>query len=123
MMILHPEVAFRDCSDCLMYVYDEKTGKRSGKPDQPVARPRGTVAPCRFRDNGCAKGTPEASRALSDRNWRAWQHYQECRAVGQFPDDPIVRRNASIILSVTESAEWELRSRQLGPLSALIGGR
>lgn len=123
-MILYPEVAFRDCADCLMYVYDEKTGDRKlDAGGKPIARPRGTVAPCRFREGGCKKGTPEASKALTQANWKAWQHYQECRAVGEFPTDAIVRRNASIIRAVTDSAESELRAKQLGPLAALLGGR
>lgn len=121
--ILHPEVAFRDCTDCEMHVYDEKTGERLKLANgQPMARPRGTCAPCRFRDNGCPKGTPEMSKGLSDRNWKAWQHYRECRAVGQFPDDAIVRRNAAIIRAATEAAEETLRRRDLGPLAALLAG-
>jgi hypothetical protein len=44
---------------------------------------------------------------LSPRNESALQHYRECRAVGCFPDDPIVRANAAIVRA------WEdLRKRQ-----------
>jgi hypothetical protein len=45
---------------------------------------------------------PAEAVELSDRNWLAWQHYRECRAIGRFPDDPIVRRNAAIIRDVED---------------------
>jgi hypothetical protein len=47
-------------------------------------------------------------------------HYQECRAVGQFPDDAIVRRNAAIIRAATDAAEAQQRAKQLGPIAALL---
>jgi len=121
--ILHPEVAHRDCQDCEAFVYDEKTGERMKSRGEPVRRPVGNLPPCRTRANGCPKGTPEQSRALTDQNWQAYQHYSECRAVGQFPDDPIVRRNAAIIRQASDSAEMELALRVAGPVGALIGGR
>jgi hypothetical protein len=42
---------------------------------------------------------------LSDKNYQAWQHYLECRAVGVFPDDPIVRRNAKVLREVYDEAD------------------
>lgn len=89
-------------------MYDEKTGKRVEVAGKPMPRPRGTLAPCRQRANGCPKGTPEASRALDERNLRAWTHYQQCRAVGQFPEDGIVARNAAIIRRAEEDAAFQL---------------
>ena len=42
-----------------------------------------------------------------------YQHYRECRAVGQFPDDPLVRRNAAEIQDVEERyAKWEAAKAQ-----------
>ena len=64
---------------------------------------------CR-REEGCPKGTPENSRALSESNQRCYEHYLECRAVGKFPDDPIVRRNAAIIAEVLEQVEKDERN-------------
>ena len=106
--ILHPGIAWRDCADCETHVYDEKTGRRMEHGGKPMKRPKGNLAPCRTRANGCPKGTPEASRALNERNQRAYQHYLECRAVNQWPDDGIVRRNASIIRQVMDACEQEL---------------
>ena len=36
---------------------------------------------------------------------KAWQHYLECRAVGSFPDDPIVRQNAALFRHVADEAD------------------
>lgn len=36
---------------------------------------------------------------------QAYQHYLECRAVGSFPDDPIVRKNAALFRHVADEAE------------------
>jgi len=61
---------------------------------------RHNLPPCRL--SGCPKGTPENSIELSQKNLQAWHHYQECRAVGNFPDDPIVRRNAALIKRIED---------------------
>ena len=52
--------------------------------------------PCQL-DIGCAKGTIDGQKVLTPRNEKAVDHFMECRAVGQFPDDAQVRRNARII--------------------------
>jgi hypothetical protein len=75
---------------------------------------------CRIPGIKCHKGTPETSKALTARNLRAWRHYRECRAVGAFPDDPIVRRNAEIILAVQEGFEREERHEQQAGMTALL---
>lgn len=66
---------------------------------------------------------PERSWAtaveLTEQNWRAWAHYRECVAVGSFPDDPIVRRNAAVIRAAEDAAE-QLRRVQL---AVVAGGR
>jgi hypothetical protein len=103
-----PQLALRDCGDCERHVYNERTGRRSMHAGRPVERPAGTRAPCRLPHVGCLKGTPEAPRALSIQNRLAYQHYEECLAVGEFPDDPIVRRHAMLIRSV----EASVRDRQ-----------
>lgn len=101
-MLKHPGIAWRDCGHCQKFHYDERTGKVREYRGLPVVRPKGTLTPCRY-STGCPKGTPENQKALSKKNMKAYQHYQECRATGQFPDDPIVRRNAAIIRQVEES--------------------
>jgi hypothetical protein len=89
-------------------VYDEETGKRKeDRNGNPIPRVKGTFAPCRYPDpkqpeGRCPKGTPETSLALTERNRKAWEHYLECKAVGRFPDDPIVRRNAGLIRQIED---------------------
>ena len=105
-----------------MHVYDQTTGEVVIHGGRPLPRPSGTCAPCRLRENGCPKGTPERQKSLTERNWKAWFHYQECRAVGVFPDDAIVRRNAATIRAATDAAEGQQRAKQLGPIAALLRG-
>jgi hypothetical protein len=66
--------------------------------------------------------TPEAD--LSDRNWAAWQHYQQCKAVGQFPHDAVVRRNAGLIRQVEDQAARGDMARlvQVMAVAAVAGG-
>lgn len=101
--MLHPEVATRDCKDCLMYVYDEQTGQRAEHRGKPVRRPQGVRPSCDY-PNGCPKGTPLHQRSLSQRNQRALDHFFQCRAVGHFPKDPIVTRHAQLISDVLNSS-------------------
>jgi hypothetical protein len=103
-----PQVAFRNCEHCQMYVYDESTGRAYENPPRSgrlVVRPPGTAPPCRIPGVGCPKGTPENPRGLNEANRAAWRFDRECRAVGHFPDDPLVRRNAALIRQVEEELE------------------
>lgn len=100
LLLQHPKVAYRDCEHCQQFEYDEETGKVQLWRGEPY--PRHGPPPCRT-SVGCAKGTPENSKALSARNWLAYQHYTECKATGQFPDDAIVRQNAGIIHRIEEA--------------------
>lgn len=109
LIMQHPEVAFRDCAHCKAWIYDEDTGlqfKAKGT-DLPVPRPKGVKTKCETKD-GCPKGTPENSRSLTPKNWQAYEHYKRCKAVGRFPRDGIVERNAGII----NDAEQTVRDRQ-----------
>jgi hypothetical protein len=47
---------------------------------------------------------PVPSNAVewTDRSWRTWRFHQRCKAVGDWPDDAIVRRNAALIESTLE---------------------
>ena len=42
---------------------------------------------------------------ISDRNWKAFVHWQECKATGHWPNDPIVRRHARLIQGVVDSVK------------------
>jgi hypothetical protein len=121
----HPLVAFRDCESCKKWLYDEKTGMihtRNG-----VNSPRGNVpTPCDEPKLGCHKGHYDKQMVLSDRNQMAYQHFKECKAVGQFPDDSVVRRNASIISALEENYERDENYRVMTSVVAagsMFGGK
>ncbi len=108
-------VAARPCSVCLKYLHDDKLvdgtwqfGSIVKHRGQPAERRPFDHPPCRHGDH-CPKGSPEAGRELSEKNQKAYSHYQECSATGQFPDDPIVRRNAGIIAAVEKQLEMAHR--------------
>lgn len=109
-------MATRSCGDCITTIYDETTGKPRLMPDdKPFPRPHGSALPCR----GCAKGPIPFVKGLSLANRRAYLHYLECKAVGQFPDDPIVRRTALIVSQIEENQE---RQRMMSTLEMIRGG-
>lgn len=74
----------------------------------------------------CPKVPPDAPRKTrrfasewTDQNRQAYKHYLECRAVGLFPDDPIVRRNARIIRAI----EDEYQRLPILQMVAMLGGK
>lgn len=111
----HPEVAYRDCQICLEYEFEDNGQMTLGRDRNPLPRLPMFPAPCRVKDGkGCPKGTPENPKSLSPENQLCFEHYKECQAVGQFPDDPVVRRNAAAIREVEEiiarGREFEFQS-------------
>lgn len=109
MILTAPQVAGRDCAHCQKYLYEE-TGPRAGTVKTMHGKPmlRRGPPPC-GQPQGCPKGTPHSPKTLSFRNWIAYNAYLEWKAVGQFPDDPIVRRNARIIRQVEDEVERQER--------------
>lgn len=49
--------------------------------------------------------SPYAAEELDERGWAAYRHYRECKAVGQFPDDDVVRVVAGVISEAHREAE------------------
>jgi hypothetical protein len=117
LILFHPGPAKLDCETCQKYVTDLDRGEVEtygvGEPDEhgkrqqlPQVRPQGTFPPC-IR---CPKQSPERAKEheLSEKNWRAFAHYQEAKAVGVTEEerrDPIVRRNFSVIDQVVKAFE------------------
>ena len=67
--------------------------------------------------------TPASAQDLSEKNRLAYLHHLECKAVGQFPADAIVRRNAALIESAEGAAERVERARGgLVTLGSLLRG-
>lgn len=113
MLILHPEVADRSCADCQRFLYDDtpdRMGPRSlrrdstGKKTLPMYRPLNAGTPC----HQCPK-TPTKQRAdaveITPRVWYAYQHYRECLAVGNFPDDALVREQAAVFRDIEDERD------------------
>lgn len=130
LLLAHPEVAYRPCEACLKYAYDHTTGKLRRNPDgTPQLRPPGTKAPCEttvkaprdVRQRICPKIAPDAGIELSGRNREALEHYLECRAVGQFPQDPIVARNARLIRAEYDAHDAAQLQKTI--LNAMVAGR
>ncbi|MDB5312655.1 MAG: hypothetical protein JWO38_6857 [Gemmataceae bacterium] len=125
--LLHPEWD-RPCGVCETYLFrdDGAVTRRAGLP---VLRPAGTPTPC----GKCAK-VPAAARQqglpwqdlrklaedLTPQNRAAWQFYRECRAVGSFPDDPLVRWAAVLIRDVEAVAERQPLERLTAAVAGLV---
>ena len=123
--MFHPGAARIDCGECQKFVYNLETGEREtfrSGPNRdlvPVGRPPGTPTPC----NKCPKGSPEKAKTLelSEKNWSAFAHYQESKAVGLTEAerrDPIVRRNFALMDRI--AAERDRRDHSQGMAEALI---
>lgn len=91
----HPNLAKRDCKMCKQFWYNEQTGLPILKSDGTRLL-RSGVTLCETEE-GCKKGTPEDQKSLSKENRWAYEYHNLCRAVGHWPNDMIVKRNAAII--------------------------
>lgn len=100
--LLHPQVATRKCSDCKVWWYNHQTGKIQTRDGEFLRRPIDQVLPCQIGE--CAKGSPDGRLEWTEQNRLAAEHFVRCDAVGQFPNDPIVRRNAAILRKAMNDA-------------------
>lgn len=65
------------------------------------------------------KGAPKDRRYAiepTERSWKIYQHWRECRAVGHFPEDGLVKRHASILQSIQD----ELDAQPMAQLTQLL---
>lgn len=120
MILLHPHIAFRNCEHCLQYEFNEESGTVVEFNGKPIVRHPKNPPMCKT-PQGCPKGSPEKPNTLSGENKRAYIHYLECKAVGSFPDDPIVRMNARLIQSVLDQAIEKKRIDELMTLMRVRG--
>lgn len=129
MILLHPGIAGRSCSDCQKYLYYDRGsddfGARVERGGLPVLRPKGVKTPCAW----CPKilpgdePIPANANEITEKNLAALIHYRESRAVGDFPDDPIVRRNAALIRGAEDVAERVHQTRAgMVAAAAMRGG-
>ncbi len=99
-----PDIADRDCAHCHVYLYIE-SGELSGtvltrSDGRPARRPPGSRPPCyHLGADGrpkCPKSRPFGSDFYQC-NREAYEYHLECSAVGDFPDDAMVRERAVVI--------------------------
>lgn len=96
--VLHPTFgSWKSCDHCKKWWYNDETGRviRDGRQNM-VRRPEGSLLLCETSE-GCPNGTPDKSLRLTPQLVRTVEHWQEHLATMTYPDDPIVRRNATII--------------------------
>jgi hypothetical protein len=111
LLLLHPELAQRDCSVCVRYRHDAQ-GLVTLPNGQPIRRFAADPPAC--RKGGCPKGTPENPRTLSPDNELCYNHYRRCRATGLWPNDPLVLYHARILSEIEQgcfsaqlNASWQ----------------
>lgn len=104
-MLFHPLWAERSCADCKKWVVRED-GTTQTRFGLPVLRPEGVGTPC-WACPKVPRGAPEKSAdyavELGPKGRAAYYHYLGCLATGRFPDDPIVTRNAIVVMQVREA--------------------
>jgi hypothetical protein len=120
--LFDPELAARDCESCAKYHYqDGEIVRRPHKIGLPVLRVG--EPPC----NTCPKipGDEAVKHRkyavhLSEENEQAWEFYLECKAVGDFPCDPIVRRWAGLIRRLEDARDRNAIAGRLDALPATL---
>ncbi len=128
LILFHPGAARVPCSECAKFVFNLETGEketyRSGpeRLELPVVRGPGQKTPC----DSCPKESPEHAKEieLSPRNWRAWRHYREGRAVGlcdRERRDPLVRKHFAMLEALEEQhARRQAQADSFQGLKALV---
>lgn len=119
LLLLHPEVTSRSCAECKEFLYDDKPNAFATRPVDrggKIQKRHGGPTPCSMcpkqpQDVPDRARTPATAIELSERNWKAYVHDRECSAVGEFPSDEIVRRNAAIIRQAEKHADKVQQAR------------
>lgn len=98
-----------------------KVERRGARKGLPMLRPEGTRTPCHLcpkipdRLDGQAKKRVDAADLLP-RHLTAFEHYQRCKAVGRFPVDELVERNAGLF---ARAVAWADRTQRADDRNAL----
>jgi len=107
---MRPGVVSIDCDQCHQFMYDLETGKPEEWRGKPARRVKGVPPPCKTK---CPKRGPDEYTTLLPQNLECLEHYSECSATGDFPDDPLVRRHAAILKNVERHVEQARSDRNL----------
>ena len=110
----YPAIGDRDCGQCVLYQFNEMDGKmvrdKHGQPLSRDSQPEHMQGPpCDWPGQTCPKGHYTEPKGFDELAKRAYVFHLECKAVGSWPDDPIVRRNARIIeQAIAEATDGKL---------------
>ena len=129
----------RTCADCIAFMWSDEgvegtsraLGRKKFRSLQvcrtagavPTERVNGIIPPC-WECPKVREGAPRPSYyyadEVSDQSWKAIEHFEECDAVQQFPDDPIVRRNAAIIRRTKANCGKLSHNKNLAHMLAML---
>lgn len=126
-VLFHPAWA-ASCKACLAFSRGNDGIFRYDFKGNPYPRPSGVPTPCRV----CPK-VPDYSKAvttnaddlratateLTPENRKAYERYKEFKAVGRFPDDPLVNWYSGIIREVEEEHDRYLEDKRVVPIEIL----
>lgn len=131
-MILFSPEWDRSCAVCVKYlprddgsfILDKRTGEPVRRGHAGDTTPCGKCAKVPDRVKVAADGDYRKMRAgaveLSDANRLAYQYYTRCRAVGRFPEDPIVEWCAGVISEIVSEFERAPLVKLAGAVSSLV---
>lgn len=131
-------MAALSCDDCCRWLVNEdwtfatRNGSegpvRQSRLPLPAALGGGVVTPCGRcpkipREVGVAGRHPASGRRYgpSERSLRVIRHYLQCRAVGRFPEDSLVRRNAWLLSEVERAFGDAQRRREVQTILTAVG--
>lgn len=125
---LHPEWQ-RPCSLCERFVFRDdgliQLSRRTGEPErrephQPTPCHKCPKVPYALRASGAdTRACRAAAAEPTDANRQTLRFYRECKAVGDFPADPLVRWFAGVIRGAEDAAERDERARLVRAVDAL----
>lgn len=128
--LLYPEWD-RSCAACETYQTDGNGGfVRDRRTELLVLRDKANPTPCHkcekvpvgMRRNFHPVAELRAHAAdLLPHMRQAWDFYRRCRAVGKFPDDPLVTAVAAELHDVYAAIERESRDKLTHGIATLIG--
>lgn len=67
------------------------------------------------------KPVPWQAVEWSEKNWHAYRFHQRCKAVGRFPADAIVVKNAGLIEATLQEMRDQWQQANVGLLSSYLG--
>lgn len=119
----------RSCADCQKYIYEEdgrrKVNRRTGLLVLNASGMTDCCACPKISDRVFDEAGNEIRKVpanvkklrphaveMTPRLLAAWRHYRECKAVGRFPDDPLVRANAVQFLDAETYAAEDRGARR-----------